>query len=214
MEAESTPTRPSYRPTGPFTQGGRGESSRHRGTGGHRLPQPPSQRSQPHLYRGDNFDNWEEEEDSCYVVDEYDYEDDVEFFPASRQWHNQRRPVRDLHWEDTGHSTNRVPSFYFRNREEEESWLQWRREREQRQEREAEPSRWQRRKERPSSSAAGQSERNGDAVPGPIAKVSTREATMAQVNRKKYTKDAAPGFSQPIALKGSGRNFFIRLLIG
>ncbi|OCT85559.1 hypothetical protein XELAEV_18023726mg [Xenopus laevis] len=184
MEAESTPTRSEYRHTGPFPQGGGGECSRHWGTGGYRLPQTPSQRSQPQLYRDYDYDHWEEE-DSCYAVDEYDYEDDVEFFPASRQGHNQRRPVRSLHWEDTGHYTNRVPSFYLRNRDEEESWLQWRREREQRQEREAGSSRGQGKKERPSSSTVGQSERNGDAVLGPSAKVSTLEATMGKSNLQK-----------------------------
>ncbi|XP_041439635.1 uncharacterized protein LOC121400500 [Xenopus laevis] len=64
----------------------------------------------------------------------------MSFFPAHRQWYNQRIPgwavgtgVSILGWLSGAESP-------FRNREEEESWLQWRRERTQRQEEEAGPS--------------------------------------------------------------------------
>ncbi|XP_041435768.1 uncharacterized protein LOC121399351 isoform X2 [Xenopus laevis] len=79
--------------------------------------------------------------------------------------------------EDIGYGNNRVPSFYFRNREEEESWIQWRKEREQKGEEEAGPSRRQEGRERASSSTEGQSSQNGDRT-----KVPTRKTTMGELN--------------------------------
>ncbi|XP_041430376.1 uncharacterized protein LOC121397561 isoform X3 [Xenopus laevis] len=99
----------------------------------------------------------------------------VSFFPASSHGHRQRRPVKGMWQEDIGYGNNRVPSFYFRNREEEESWIQWRKEREQKGEEEAGPSRRQEGRERASSSTEGQSSQNGDRT-----KVPTRKTTMGK----------------------------------
>ncbi|XP_041424709.1 uncharacterized protein LOC121395381 isoform X1 [Xenopus laevis] len=170
MEAESTPNQSRARHPGPFPRGG--GNSRPRGTGGHSYFQTSRHRSQPQ-WSGE-YDQWEDD-DSCYFIEEYNYEDDCEFFPASSHGHRQRRPVKGMWQEDIGYGNNRVPSFYFRNREEEESWIQWRKEREQKGEEEAGPSRRQEGRERASSSTEGQSSQNGDRT-----KVPTRKTTMAR----------------------------------
>ncbi|XP_041427099.1 uncharacterized protein LOC121396321 isoform X2 [Xenopus laevis] len=202
MEAESTPNQSRARHPGPFPRGG--GNSRPRGTGGHLYFQTPRHRSQPQ-WSGE-YDQWEDD-DSCYFIEEYNYEDDCEFFPASSHGHRQRRPVRGMWQEDIGYVNNRVPSFYFRNREEEESWIQWRKEREQKGEEEAGPSRRQEGRERASSSTEGQSSQNGDRT-----KVTTRKTT-----RGKEQEDTKRRCSRVLATDrpyGVRKEFFTRLLIG
>ncbi|OCT57165.1 hypothetical protein XELAEV_18003910mg, partial [Xenopus laevis] len=105
MEAESTPNQSRARHPGPFPRGG--GNSRPRGTGGHSYFQTSRHRSQPQ-WSGE-YDQWEDD-DSCYFIEEYNYEDDCEFFPASSHGHRQRRPVKGMWQEDIGYGNNRVPS--------------------------------------------------------------------------------------------------------
>ncbi|XP_041434109.1 uncharacterized protein LOC121398827 [Xenopus laevis] len=85
---------------------------------------------------GYGFGGWEREYDFYGGHDEQAYANNMQFFPISRQW---VRGGRSSQWEDYRHNGNGMPSFYFRNREEEESWRQWRKEKEMRME-EAGPS--------------------------------------------------------------------------
>ncbi|XP_041434481.1 uncharacterized protein LOC121398933 isoform X2 [Xenopus laevis] len=86
---------------------------------------------------GYGLGGWERDYDFYGGQYEQAYANDMQFFPMSRQW---VRGGRSSQWEDYRHNGNGMPSFYFRNREEEESWRQWRKEKERRME-EAGPSR-------------------------------------------------------------------------
>ncbi|XP_031752867.1 uncharacterized protein LOC116408867 [Xenopus tropicalis] len=142
---------------------GGGGNPRPRRAGEYRYPKVPTHGGQPRRSRGDK--HWEKD-DPCYVVGEYydDEEDDydiVDFFPASSQRYRQRRPESRMCYVNNG-----VPSFYFRNREEEESWIQWRKERELRREGEECSSRGLEGEGRASASADGRTTQKKDKVPG------------------------------------------------
>ncbi|OCT86254.1 hypothetical protein XELAEV_18019946mg [Xenopus laevis] len=128
-------------------------------------------------YTGQEYEDYLEEEnvfeeDNDDVVEDYDY--DYDFAHSQRPWQNARRP----RW--TGQQDNMyVPSFYFRNSEEEESWRQWRRERKQQQTRNGSQRVGQ--QEQASTSAATQpvwEEAHNSAAT--IGKVSPQEAAFGE----------------------------------
>ncbi|XP_041442775.1 uncharacterized protein LOC121401560 isoform X2 [Xenopus laevis] len=105
------------------------------------------------------------------------YDNNYEFFPAHRQWYNQRMPGWAMGQEFPYWESYRVPSLQFRNREEEESWLQWRRERTQRQEEEAGPST---RKEKEAYPTNTRMQKEDTSTQRPVVATAAREAPMAR----------------------------------
>ncbi|XP_012809048.2 uncharacterized protein LOC105945479 isoform X1 [Xenopus tropicalis] len=156
---EPVPTLPRQRSL--FPRGG--GNSRPGRAGEYSFLRVPNHRGLPRRPWGDN--HWERD-DSCYVVGGYydDYVDDydtVDVFPSSSQKYRQRRPESRMCYVNDG-----VPSFYFRNREEEDSWFQWRKERELRRQEEEGSSRGPEGEGRASASADGRTTQKKEEVPG------------------------------------------------
>ncbi|XP_041445911.1 uncharacterized protein LOC121402966 isoform X4 [Xenopus laevis] len=103
------------------------------------------------------------------------YDNNYEFFPAHRQWYNQRMPGWAMGQEFPYWESYRVPSLQFRDREEEESWLQWRRERTQRQEEEAGPST---RREKEAYPTNTRMQKEDTSTQRPVVATAAREAPM------------------------------------
>ncbi|XP_041422134.1 uncharacterized protein LOC121394660 isoform X1 [Xenopus laevis] len=99
--------------------------------------------------------------------------------PRKRQWYNQRIPGWAVGQEFPYWDGYRVPSLHFRNREEEESWLQWRRERTQRQEEEAGPST---RREKEAYPANTRVQKEDTSTQRPIVAIAAKEAPMGELN--------------------------------
>ncbi|XP_041418915.1 uncharacterized protein LOC121393708 isoform X2 [Xenopus laevis] len=97
--------------------------------------------------------------------------------PRKRQWYNQRIPGWAVGQEFPYWDGYQVPSLHFRNREEEESWLQWRRERTQRQEEEAGPST---RREKEAYPANTRVQKEDTSTQRPIVAIAAKEAPMAR----------------------------------
>ncbi|OCT80556.1 hypothetical protein XELAEV_18027367mg [Xenopus laevis] len=140
MEAATTSRSMAHSRVGPAARGGgsfRLRGSRPGGNGGFGRGPGPMFRELVSARDGYGFGGWEGDYDFYGGQDEQAYVNEMQFFPISRQW---VRGGRSSQWEDYRHNGNGMPTFYFRNREEEESWRQWRKEKEMRME-EAGPSR-------------------------------------------------------------------------
>ncbi|XP_041423540.1 uncharacterized protein LOC121395068 isoform X2 [Xenopus laevis] len=100
--------------------------------------------------------------------------------PRKRQWYNQRIPGWAVGQEFPYWDGYRVPSLQFRNREEEESWLQWRKERTQRQEEEAGPSTRREKEAYPTNTRVQEKQKEDTSTQRPIVATATKEAPMAR----------------------------------
>eukprot|EP00079_Xenopus_tropicalis_P019423 XP_012809050.1 PREDICTED: uncharacterized protein LOC105945479 isoform X3 [Xenopus tropicalis] len=171
---EPVPTLPRQRSL--FPRGG--GNSRPGRAGEYSFLRVPNHRGLPRRPWGDN--HWERD-DSCYVVGGYydDYVDDydtVDVFPSSSQKYRQRRPESRMCYVNDG-----VPSFYFRNREEEDSWFQWRKERELRRQEEEGSSRGPEGEGRASASADGRTTQKKEEVPGRTVAATARGNTTCNI---------------------------------